>query len=120
MDNMARDRFFTLRRNFHVLNNTEIPKNNTDKFIKIRPLYDAINKKMNSLPVERNLCVDEQMVPYKGHLQMKQYVKGKPCPWGIKAFLLCGESGMTYNILLYQGATTELDQNIQKKIWAWC
>ncbi|XP_025407300.1 piggyBac transposable element-derived protein 3-like [Sipha flava] len=70
---------------------------------------------MNSLPVERNLSVDEQMIPYKGHLQMKQYVKGKPCPWGIKAFLLCGESGMTYNILLYQGATTELDQTVQKK-----
>ncbi|XP_050056264.1 piggyBac transposable element-derived protein 3-like [Aphis gossypii] len=86
-----------------------------NKFIKVRPLYDAINKKCNSLPVERRLSVDEQMVPYKGHLQMKQYVKGKPCPWGIKAFLLCGESGMVYNILLYQGATTELDTSTQKK-----
>ncbi|XP_060846578.1 piggyBac transposable element-derived protein 3-like [Rhopalosiphum padi] len=98
------------------LNETEkIPKNNIDKFIKVRPLYDAINKKCNSLPVERRLSVDEQMVPYKGHLQMKQYVKGKPCPWGIKAFLLCGESGMVYNILLYQGATTELDTSTQKQ-----
>ncbi|KAE9524120.1 hypothetical protein AGLY_015485 [Aphis glycines] len=113
IENMSRDRFFTLRRNFHLIDNTEIPKNNTDKFIKVRPLYDAINKKCNSLPVERRLSVDEQMVPYKGHLQMKQYVKGKPCPWGIKAFLLCGESGMVYNILLYQGATTELDTTNQ-------
>lgn len=46
---------------------------------------------------------------------MKQYVKRQPCPWGIKAFLLCGESGMVYNILLYQNATTELDQNTQKQ-----
>jgi hypothetical protein len=55
------------------------------------------------------------MIPFKGHLQMNQYVKGKPCPWGIKAFLLCGSSGMVYNILLYQGNTTEIDQNILKK-----
>jgi len=58
--------------------------------------------------------VNEQMIPVKGHLQMKQYVKGKPCPWGIKAFLLCSSNGMVYNILLYQGFTTEIDANMLK------
>lgn len=68
---LSRERFFILRKNVHLIDNTEIPKNNTDKCMKIRPLYDAINKKINSLPVERKLSVGEQMVPYKVHLQMK-------------------------------------------------
>lgn len=86
----------------------------TDKFIKVRPIHDAINNKIKSIPKERNLSVDEQMIPFKGHLQMKQYVKGKSYPWDIKAFLLCGSSVMVYNILLYQCNMTKIDQNILK------
>ena len=41
---------------------------------------------------------------------MKQYMKGKPNPWGIKVFFLCGKSGMPYNFLAYQGKTTKLPE----------
>ncbi|KAL4125830.1 hypothetical protein QTP88_010070 [Uroleucon formosanum] len=87
--------FFSLRNNLHIVDNNEIPNGNKDKFIKVRPLYAAVQKKCNSLPMERNLCVDEQM--------------------GIKVFLLCGESGTIYNILLFQGYY-ELDQDLRKTI----
>lgn len=60
------------------------------------------------------MCVDEQMVPFKGKLSVKRYMRGKPNPWGIKLYLLCGESGLVYDFLLYQGSTTELNGNIQK------
>lgn len=43
-DNMTRDRFFALRSNFHVIDNQKIPKNNKDKFVKVRPLYDILKK----------------------------------------------------------------------------
>lgn len=109
-DNMTRNRFFWLRNNLHIIDNNSIPKGNKDKFIKVRPLYDTILKKCTSLPMERNLCVDEMMVPFKGQLSIKQYMKGKPVKWGIKIFLLCGESGIIYNIFLYQGFF-ELDSN---------
>lgn len=62
------------------------------------------------LPVKQYLCVDEQIVPYKGSLALKQYMKGKPTPWGVKIFLLCGQPGMMYNLFLYQGWTPDLDQ----------
>jgi hypothetical protein len=29
------------------------------------------------------------MIPFKGRLGIKQYIKDKPNKWGIKAFLLC-------------------------------
>lgn len=66
------------------------------------------------MPVERNLSVDEQIVPFKGNLSIKQYMKGKPNPWGIKIFLLCGESGIVYNMILYQGASTNINVDLQK------
>jgi hypothetical protein len=45
-DNMTRDRFFALRSNFHVIDNEKITQYNKDKFIKVRPLYDKLKKKM--------------------------------------------------------------------------
>ena len=50
------------------------------------------------------------MIPFKGILGLKQYMKGKPNPWGIKVFFLCGESGMPYNFLAYQGKTTKFPE----------
>lgn len=112
-DNMSRNRFFNLRTNFHVIDNNDIPPCNKDKFIKVRPLCDSFLRKCKSLPVEKNICVDEQMVPFKGKLCIKQYVKNKPIKWGIKIFLLCGESGLAYNLFLFQGFS-ELDpENIK-------
>ncbi|XP_015369501.1 PREDICTED: piggyBac transposable element-derived protein 3-like [Diuraphis noxia] len=113
--NMTRGRFFSLRNNLHIVDNNEIPNGNKDKFIKVRSLYTALQKKCNCLPIERNLCVDEQMVPFKGQLSIKQYMKGKPIKWGVKVFLLCVKSGTIYNILPFQGYY-ELDQDLIKTV----
>jgi len=109
-DNMTKNRFFELRTNFHVQDNLLNPTDNIDKFFKVRPLYNSIKKRCNELHIVKNLCIDEQMVPFKGRLGLKQYMRGKPSPWGIKLYLLCGAGGMVYDLLLYQGSNTELDQ----------
>ena len=62
------------------------------------------------------MCIDEQMMPFKGRLNVKQYVKSKPHPWEIKMFALCGKNGMLYDFLIYQGATTELNP-LQKEVF---
>jgi len=111
---MTRNRFFSLRQHLHVINNLDIPRDNSDKFVKVRPLFDTLNSRCKQLSVERNISVDEQIVPFKGHLSIKQYMKGKPNPWGIKIFLLCGESGIVYNMMLYQGTATNIDKTLQK------
>ncbi|KAF0752613.1 piggyBac transposable element-derived protein 3-like [Aphis craccivora] len=46
---------------------------------------------MQVRPSEQDLCVDEQMVPFKGQLSIKQLMKGKPIKWGVNIVLLCGE-----------------------------
>lgn len=57
------------------------------------------------------------MVPFKGTFSLKQYMRGKPSPWGIKTFLLvCGESGLIYDLVLFQGANTEIDEMTKKHL----
>uniref|UniRef100_A0A672KZ53 PiggyBac transposable element-derived protein domain-containing protein n=1 Tax=Sinocyclocheilus grahami TaxID=75366 RepID=A0A672KZ53_SINGR len=105
---MCRDRFFQLRSHLYLVNNLERPAENNDVFYKVRPLYDAMRRRCLELPLEENLCVDEQMVPFRGSLSVEQYVKGKPHPWGVKIYFLCGKSGMAYDFLLHQGFKTQL------------
>jgi len=83
---MTRNRLFELRSCFHVIDNKAISNDNCDKFVKIRPLYDAFIKRCSKLPVEQNFSVDEQIFPFKGNLSIKQYIRGKPIPWEIKIF----------------------------------
>ncbi|KAL4101103.1 hypothetical protein QTP88_021123 [Uroleucon formosanum] len=110
---MTRNRFFELRTHFHVINNEEISQTNTDKFIKVRPLYNYMKNRFYQLPIEQNLSIDEQMVPFKGKLASKPYMRGKPHPWGIKIFLMCGSSGIVYDYIMFQGSSTELDPLVQ-------
>lgn len=113
---MCRDRFFQLRSHLHLVNNLEKPAENNDVFYKVRPLYDAMCRRCLELPLEENLCVDEQMVPFRGSLSVKQYVKGKPHPWGVKIYFLCGKSGMAYDFLLHQGATMEVSEQVKTQL----
>ncbi|XP_049945878.1 piggyBac transposable element-derived protein 3-like isoform X1 [Schistocerca serialis cubense] len=115
VESMSRERFFQLRSNFHVIDNFARPENCKDKFYKVRPIYDCIRRRCLELQTEEELCVDEQMIPFKGHLGVKQYCKGKPKPWGIKLFLLCGRSGLCYDFLLYQGDTPEISNKFVRK-----
>lgn len=40
-----------------------IPRDNINKYVKICPLFKALNNRSKQLPVERNLSFDEQIVP---------------------------------------------------------
>ncbi|KAI4467853.1 transposase is4 [Holotrichia oblita] len=106
-ENMTGNRFFKLRQCLCFVDNTQKADDNTDRFWKVRPLYNAIRSRCQELPHEPYLSIDEQMIPFKGQLNVKQYVKGKPCPWGVKLLALCGTSGILYDFVLYQGSTTE-------------
>lgn len=106
---LAINRFFKLRQTLHLVDITARPEGNQDRLWKVRHLYDSIRKRCQELSLETNLCVDEQMVPFKGRINIKQYMKNKPTKWGIKIFVLAGQSGIIYDFLIYQGSTTELN-----------
>ncbi len=46
------------------------------------PLYE------NTFIPDKHLAIDESVISFKGRVGFLQYLKGKPNPWGIKAFVL--------------------------------
>lgn len=108
-------RFYLLRTALHLIDVETIPADSTDKFIRVRPLMNAVRNRCLQLQVEECLSIDEQMIPMRGRVSkgVKQYVKNKPkIKWGIKNLVLCGKSGLAYDFVCYQGSTTEFDQKM--------
>ncbi|XP_065292667.1 piggyBac transposable element-derived protein 3-like [Dermacentor albipictus] len=104
-ETMTEKRFFKLRNNLHIVPE-DSDFHSEDRLWKVRPFLELIRKRCLELAVEEECSIDEQMIPFKGQLSIKQYVKGKPSPWGIKVFALCGRSGSLYDFAVYQGENT--------------
>lgn len=104
---MSRNRFEKLRNCLHIAD-VNGDHSSIDRLWKVRPLLDIFRQRCLDLSLEEHLCIDEQIIPFKGKLDIKQYIKGKPNPWGVKVFMLCGASGIIYDYLIYQGSTTEV------------
>lgn len=75
---MTRDRFREIKKYIHFCDNNNLDPNN--KFAKIQPLFDAINKRFLQFGIfSHNLSIDESMVPYFGKHSAKMFMKGKFC-----------------------------------------
>ena len=62
---MIKNEFEQSKQLFHLANNESLDK--TDKFAKVRPLFDAVNKQCVAYyKPEQHLSVDKSMVPYFG------------------------------------------------------
>ena len=73
---MNRDRWLTIKANLHFSNNENT--DHRDKNYKIQPLYDELKIKFKQIPRTENLCIDKQMIPFKGKSALKQYIPKKP------------------------------------------
>ena len=40
------------------------------------------------LNLARELSTDEAMIAFRGRVAFRQYIRGKPQPWGIKTYVL--------------------------------
>ncbi|KAL3201041.1 hypothetical protein MRX96_012874 [Rhipicephalus microplus] len=105
-DTMTRDRWEEIKQSLHFSDNQEAPDQNgpeRNRLYKVRPLLDHLVAKCREIPKSQKLCVDEQLVPFKGRSSLKQYLPNKPKKWGYKIFLLCDERGIMYNFEVYTG-----------------
>ena len=103
---MPRERFLSILAFFHIAdNNTFIPYDQPDHdpIHKIRPFIDHLNVKFKEVyNPEREVCIDEAMVPFKGRSRFKVYMKDKPTKWGFKLYELCeSKSGYVFNLEMY-------------------
>ena len=74
--NMPRNRFEKLRNNLHLVDATQEP-NKGDK-LESTTNYYCFQKRCSELKLEEHLCIDESMIPFKGQLSIKQYIRNKP------------------------------------------
>ena len=68
-------------------------------------MLDLLSSRFESeYNTHEELSVDEAMIPFKGRLRIKQYMKDKPTKWGIKAFALAdARNGYTVSLQIYTG-----------------
>ena len=60
-ENMARDRFFELRNNLHLVDNTAISGNSKDALIKVRLIFDTVRKRCLDLPLEKTFVLTNRL-----------------------------------------------------------
>ena len=101
---MTRNRFDDISSCFHLADNDVQPQHgspNYDRIYKIREFITNLSNHFAELAeYEQVLSVDEMMIPFKGHLWLKVYMKAKPKKWGIKVFALAGQTGYVYRFII--------------------
>lgn len=99
---MSRNRFELILRMWHLSNNQECPKG--DRLFKIQGLIDMLLERFQKANIPfRDVCIDESIVPFRGKLSFKQYIKNKKNKFGIKLYKLCTSKGYTNNLKVYCG-----------------
>ena len=101
----SRDRFFQIFRALYVGD-----PDSTTKKGKIQPLLDRLCASFEAAHTpDRHIAIDESVISFKGRVSFRQYLKGKPHPWGIKAYVLSeSKSGYLQRVCVYYGRETEL------------
>ena len=77
---------------------------------KIQPFLDLLLPTIRAVYKPRqHIAKDESVIAFKGRVACLQYLKGKPHPWGIKAYVLAdSKSAYMHNVVIYYGKETEL------------
>jgi Transposase IS4/DDE_Tnp_1-like zinc-ribbon len=98
----SRDRFLSILKFLRFADHANLVDG--DRLQKIRPFLTKVQTlfRENYQP-QREVCVDESLVLYKGRLKFKQYIKSKRARFGVKIFNACSSDGYLYNFEIYSG-----------------
>lgn len=101
----SRDRFFQI---FGALHVGDI--DSSTKRGKIQPFLDIVCPAFEAaFTPGQQIAIDESVIAFKGRVSFRQYLKGKPNPWGIKAFVLSdSKTGYLNRVRIYYGKETQL------------
>lgn len=103
-DRMTRDRYFKLRSNLKLVNDLELDEESKQsKFWKVDPLIETVRKACLDTPRSQYISVDEQMIPFWGQVSMRQFIRGKPNPCGLKNFVCTTPDGVPLDFFMYEG-----------------
>lgn len=101
-DAMSRDRFKRIKQKINVCDSINMEQK--DKFSKITPLNNALNKRLMQFGVlVHNLSMDEQMVSYYGCHSLKMFIREKSIRFGYKYWLIASATGYCFFFIPYAG-----------------
>ncbi|XP_070576771.1 piggyBac transposable element-derived protein 4-like [Ptychodera flava] len=93
---MSRDRFLNVLLFFHLANNDNyIPRGRDgyDPLFKLGAVYRNIVRNFRDVwQPNKNICVDEGMVPFRGNIHFKVHNPDKQDKYGFKAYEVCDSS----------------------------
>ena len=79
----------------------------TTRRSKVQPFLDLLIPLFQQcLTPGRQISIDEAMITFRGRIFFRQYIRGKPEPWGIEAYE--SQTGYMYNLFIYYGRETQL------------
>ncbi|XP_067121319.1 piggyBac transposable element-derived protein 4-like [Centruroides vittatus] len=113
---MSRDRFQILLSFLHFNKKLERCKSNSNyDLLQIKPVLNMLSERWQSTYApERDVCIDESLLLWKGQFKWKIYVPRRRNRLGIKSYKLCESStGYVYNLMIYSGDKTDIPDKIQ-------
>lgn len=106
---LSKNEFENCKKYLHLCNNNDL--NPTDRFAKVRPLFDSINETfLANYQPSQHVSIDESMVPYFGRHGAKQYIHGKPIKFGYKLWVMASPLGYCIQFRPYAGKDTILQE----------
>ncbi|KAK7106183.1 piggyBac transposable element-derived protein 4-like [Littorina saxatilis] len=89
-DVISKNRYEKLSQYFHLNDNSKAAAKGDaeyDPLFKVRTLLEQVRTSSHAhYHPGKHISIDEAMVKFNGRLSFKQYIKGKPNPWGIKVW----------------------------------
>ncbi|KAG5864001.1 hypothetical protein JTB14_007635 [Gonioctena quinquepunctata] len=61
---------------------------------------------------DKNICIDESMMLWRGRLHFRQYIKNKKHKYGVKLYELCESDGLVMKIKIYCGKSEKTDHDL--------
>ena len=90
-----------------------------DRLAKILPLVNILESNFKNLFCpEKDIVIDETLIPWRGRLIFRQYIPNKAHRYGIKMFKICSVEGYTWGIRIYSGksATGERETGLAQNV----
>ena len=114
---ISRSRFLQIQRYLHFVDNTNLPPRGTegyDKLGKVRPVLPMLEERFRTLcNLNKEVSIDEAMVPFKGRSTLKQYLPMKPVKRGFKVWVLAdAHTGYLSRFSVYEGKTEKKEDGL--------
>ena len=92
---------------FSCLYLTNYAEINSDRYYKVRPMFDSLNSNFKKYFTTNNYNIDETMIPYYGKHGTKQFIREKPIPFDFKLWCLALPDGYLFHAAPYCGSNTK-------------